>query len=177
MAIEERNEGHVNSSSPSHVSHAHNFIFAYLFLCVMAVLLALVYTSQHKKVTDLQQQIQTQQTQIGKLQAENNQLKAGQAPTISSDYSKGVYLSGTVTTDSCTSPTIPIGDVGCYLVIDSTKNVQVLSGNMAQTHPWGQYMNPSAINVGKSVNVYAHQLAQTQYTLEGSSSFYVKITN
>lgn len=178
MAIEEKNEGQPNSNTTPHVYHAHNFIFAYILLCVIAVLVALVYTSQHKKVISLQNQVQSQQSQINKLQSENNKLKTqNQTTAISPDYSTGVYFSGVVTKDGCNNSTAPVGDVGCSIVVDSNKELQVLHGNMAPSHPWGQYSSLSTISVGKTVSVYAHKLAQNQYTLEGSSSFYVKITN
>ncbi|MFI5270923.1 MAG: hypothetical protein ACHQT9_02670 [Candidatus Saccharimonadales bacterium] len=177
MAVENKDESLLSPKAPLHVDHAHNFIFAYIFLCIIAILLALVYTSQHKKVTDLQQQVKTEQSQINKLQDENNKLKEAQTTVISPDYTKGVYFSGIVTTDGCNNSTAPIGDVGCSIVVDSNKDVQVLHGNMAPSHPWGQYSSLSAISVGKSVSVYAHQLAQNQYTLEGSANFYVKAAN
>jgi hypothetical protein len=98
------------------------------------------------------------------------------SPTAS-DYSVGDKFSGAVTADECATSPQPIGDVGCYITVDG-KKVTVLHGNARPTHPWGSFdiHNQSPNAVGKTVDVYAHRLADGTYTLEGSSSFYVKVS-
>jgi hypothetical protein len=98
-------------------------------------------------------------------------------PSInSSDYSIGVKFSGIITSDECLRF---FGDVGCNLTVDN-KIIQVKHGNMMTTRPWGHLYNFPDLHLdqsGRRVDVYAHQLSKTSYTLDGSAEYYVKITN
>ncbi|MEI7838617.1 MAG: hypothetical protein WCI37_02410 [bacterium] len=101
-------------------------------------------------------------------------------PSInSSDYSIGIKFSGTITSDECATSRLPTGDVGCNLTVDN-KIIDVQHGNMVNIKPWGKLYNFPEFRTdpsGKKVDVYAHQLSKTSYTLDGSAEYYVKITN
>ena len=136
-----------------------------LLLIITLVIVAigwLVYENQHKTII----------TPI-KSPSKNN-------PSInSSDYSIGIKFSGTITSDACAGSGLPTGDVGCNLTVDN-KIIQVKHGNMMTTRPWGQLYNFPDLKTdpsGRRVDVYAHQLSKTSYTLDGSAEYYVKITN
>ena len=133
-----------------------------LLLIITLVIVAigwLVYENQHKTII----------TPI-KSPSKNN-------PSInSSNYSIGIKFSGIITSDECA---IPAADVGCSLTVDN-KIIQVKHGNMMTTRPWGQLYNFPDLKTdqsGRRVDVYAHQLSKTSYTLDGSAEYYVKITN
>jgi prepilin-type N-terminal cleavage/methylation domain-containing protein len=106
----------------------------------------------------------------------NNAIPA-YVPT--NNYTVGVKLNGTITSDECVTSGIPIGDVGCYIDVNNSLKIYVKNGNVVPTHPWGSVINFNFGHdqSGKAVTIYAHQLSKTQYTLEGSSNYYVKITN
>jgi len=115
----------------------------------------------------------------------NTIITATQSPSknnpsiMSSDYSIGVKFSGIITSDECATLRGPIGDVGCSLTVDN-KIIDVIHGNMASTRPWGQLYNFPEFRTdpsGRKADVYAHQLSKTNYTLDGSADYYVKITN
>lgn len=94
------------------------------------------------------------------------------------DYSVGIKFTGTITADECADPGVPVGDVGCYIEVDG-KKVIVAHGNARPQRPWGAMASTSAGTnpVGKPVEVYAHQVDPTNFTLEGSSAFYVTTTD
>ena len=136
-----------------------------LLLIITLVIVAigwLIYNNKHKTIITATQS-----------PSKNN-------PSInSSDYSIGVKFSGIITSDECATLRGPIGDVGCSLTVDN-KIIQVKHGNMMTTRPWGQLYNFPDLKTdqsGRRVDVYAHQLSKTNYTLDGSAEYYVKITN
>jgi hypothetical protein len=111
--------------------------------------------------------------------ATNGSPSAAASPSATGDdYSVGIKFTGTLTADECADPGVPVGDVGCYIEVDG-KKVIVAHGNARPQRPWGAMANvPDGANpLGKAVEVYAHQLGTTNFTLEGSSAFYVTITD
>jgi hypothetical protein len=90
----------------------------------------------------------------------------------------GVKFGGTLTADGCVTSQLPVGDVGCSVTVDKKYIVEVEHGNAKPGQPWGTMIGFPAYPkspVGSVVTVYAHQVNQTNFTLEGSSSYYVKI--
>jgi hypothetical protein len=89
----------------------------------------------------------------------------------------GPKFIGTVTKDGCATTNLPIGDVGCSIIVGSI-TVDVLEGNAGSTQPWGSRIGINNIKdnlVGKKVEVYGHQINPNHYDLSGSSSYYVKL--
>lgn len=94
------------------------------------------------------------------------------------DYTRGVKFDATITADQCIAPGRPVGDVGCSLELDHTLTISVAHGNVLQTLPEGAVINFPAYPAdptGKRVEVYAHQVGPKEYTLAGSTGYYVKI--
>lgn len=99
-------------------------------------------------------------------------------PAVTPSPSLGVKFGGTLTADGCVSSQLPVGDVGCSITLNNKYIVEVEHGNARQSEPWGTMIGFPAYPksaVGSIVDVYAHQLNQTNFTLEGSSTYYVKI--
>jgi hypothetical protein len=93
----------------------------------------------------------------------------------SDDFANGTKFSGTVTSDPCANS--QTNDTPCTIEVEG-KKVIVTHGNVQLQHPWGSLSihNDGASALGKRVDVHAHQTAATQFTLEGSSSYYVKFS-
>jgi len=150
-----------------------------LILFGLTIAMVWAFLWQYQKAAQLSKQIVTLDAQVGQL---NKRVLSLQKATtnISSDYAAGTRFSGKITADACISSKAPIGDVGCSLTIGSSLTIQVVHGNIEQMYPWGRTLNfPSWPNnpTGKDVEVYAHQLDKDDYTLEGSSDYYVRIIN
>lgn len=91
----------------------------------------------------------------------------------------GVKFGGKLTADGCVTSQLPVGDVGCTVTLDNKYVIEVEHGNTYQTEPWGTMINFPAYPkspVGQVVDVYARQLNQTNFTLEGSANYYVKVS-
>jgi hypothetical protein len=100
------------------------------------------------------------------------------SPSSSPTPNGAVKFGGTVTEDGCVTSQLPVGDVGCSVTLDGKYVVEVEHGNTNQTETWGTMIGFPAYPkspVGSVVEVYAHQVNQTNFTLEGSSAYYVKI--
>jgi hypothetical protein len=98
--------------------------------------------------------------------------------TPSRNSASAVTFAGTLTADGCVTSSLPVGDVGCSITVDGKYLVYVEHGNVRSDTPWGTMINFPVYPtnpVGQIVQVYAHKLDQNDYTLEGSSSFYVKL--
>ena len=102
------------------------------------------------------------------------------SPSPSAGPSQGVKFAGTLTADGCATSTVPVGDVGCSMTLNGSDVVIVMHGNTRTNTSWGTMVGFPAYPknpVGSTVEVYAHQLGAKQFTLQGSSSFYVKLVN
>lgn len=107
---------------------------------------------------------------------------SSQTPSASPSPSQAagsVKFGGTLTADGCVTSQLPVGDVGCSVTLDHKYVVEVEHGNTNQTQAWGTMIGFPAYPksaVGSIVDVYAHQINQTSFTLEGSSAYYVKVS-
>ncbi len=165
------------------IRHPTTVSVIFLIMLGLTISFAGVSIWQHKNATQLNKQVLALDVRIGELTKQVANLQsalANNSMSTSSDYAVGTRLSGKITADACISPKAPIGDIGCSLTVDSLLTIQVVHGNLRQTHPWGNLLgfpnwpiNPT----GKTVEVYAHQLDKSNYTLEGSSDYYVRIVN
>ncbi len=91
-----------------------------------------------------------------------------------------VEFSGVITSDSCATSSIPIGDVGCSITISNTQTVYVIHGNAYSPLPWGRLLGFTSIfhnESGHTVVVFAHKLSPTTFTLQGSVSYFVDLTS
>ena len=187
--MKEQNELSELTQDTSVISHSKTgrpqfFVYVAILIVVLLAAVAGVYVWQHQKVTALNGRVSSLDSQVSKLnqQVANLQNPAtSTAPTAnpSAPTSAPGTFSGTITADECATSTQPVGDVGCTITVNSY-TIQVKPGNMASNQPWGSLINFPALPAnptGKSVEVYAHQTDATHYTLEGSASYYVKITN
>ena len=160
------------------IPHARHFLSAYFLLIAGAIIIAGVYSWQHKKVVSLQSTVTTQQAQIKSLQKQNLTLSnLENAPEFSPDFAVGKKFSGIITADGCATSKLPVGDVGCSITIGSSTSLQVIHGNFVQKYPWGSFNYLGTNPTGKVANIYAHQIDKNSYTLEGSTSYYVKTAN
>jgi len=182
---------------PVKVKQTRKLISGGIVVVLVMAALAGVYGWQHQKVVNLNGKVATLNTQVSKL---NKQVASLQpttetltptptpptgtptptVPTVIVDSAGGAKFSGIISADGCIASGPPAGDVGCSITVNSTINIDVRHGNAAQTLPWGSLVNFPAYPTnptGKTVEVYAHQLNKTSYTLEGSADYYVKVTN
>ncbi len=116
-------------------------------------------------------------------------LKGGTPPTVdneksavSSDISKGVKFTGTISSVSCYNSAALISEYGCNLQLIGSKSSYVTIEHTSdkQAHEWGTLTGLDDVDKkdhrGEKVEIYAHKLADHYYTLEGSSKFYAKVT-
>ena len=171
-------EHQIKTTPPPKIPHAHRFIAAYILLIVGAIVVSSVYSWQHRKVNNLESTISAEQSQINKLQQRVKSLTAAPTPvTYPTDYSVGKKFSAVITADECATTHLPVGDVGCSITVSPAIQILVMHGNMAPQHPWGSFAYPTTNETGKTATIYAHQVDKSTYTLEGSSSYYVKIAD
>lgn len=86
-------------------------------------------------------------------------------------------FTGTVTADECATPSLTIGDVGCSIKVDNA-TIQVMHGNILMDKPWGSLLGVSGVSeniVGRTVEVYAHEISTNNYDLAGSTDYYIKV--
>lgn len=100
--------------------------------------------------------------------------------TVVSEVKPGVFR-GTITDDECARATIAVGDVGCFIVVGNVR-VVVRHGNTAPTSEWGDVTgiltnDRRHSSNGKEAEVYAKEIDGTNYTLQGSSQYYLKVLN
>ena len=182
------NESLTAPDAPVITSHNHKIFFWLVALALFSVALAGVYLWQNQKVADLNTKIEKLNIQASDLNKQITKLEAAavtptptpKATPVNVVSSGGTKFSGIITADGCVGSNAPAGDVGCSIKINSTITITVAHGNVAQTQPWGSLINFPAHPTdptGKTVEVYAHQIDKTTYTLGGSAGYYVKITN
>jgi type 1 fimbria pilin len=90
---------------------------------------------------------------------------------------KTAQFTGTITQDECATVKVPIGDVGCNITVGNIV-VTVAHGNIIQTQPWGQVIGFATLKTnytGRQVQVYAAVIDGTNYTLKGSTAYYVRL--
>ena len=114
-------------------------------------------------------------------------LKGGTPPTVenekssvSTDITKGVKFTGTISSVSCYDSPVLVTESGCTIALIGSKSnyVTIEHGMAKQDHDWGTITGLSDLEKsdhrGEKVEIYAHKLADHYYTLEGSSKFYAK---
>ncbi|HEV2412837.1 MAG TPA: prepilin-type N-terminal cleavage/methylation domain-containing protein [Candidatus Saccharimonadales bacterium] len=144
-------------------------ILVVAIVVVLGVAGYLFYKHHHKTPVTTPKPVTTKQTSA---------ICGTDAQTIKrqqNNYAQGCHFSGLVTANGCTSPGLPIGDVGCSIKVGNA-TVDVVHGNIYVTKPWGT-LNLTNTHVGARVLVYAHQLDVNSFTLEGSTNYYFKAAN
>src|ERR1700685_1845682 len=66
---------------PSHIKHAHKFIFGYLIILVLVAAVGGMYSWQHKKVTNLNTQVASLNAQVNSLEKKLNSAQAAAQTT------------------------------------------------------------------------------------------------
>ena len=101
---------------------------------------------------------------------------------------KATTFTGTISYDGCAHSKLPIGDVGCSITVALGDNahgtapipriVTIAHGNARQTSPWGKVIGFTSLTtdyIGRKVTVYAKPTGGNNYTLAGSTAYYVKL--